>query len=188
MNVKSVFLVFVMLAAASSLGLTNDGRLFKEELGLTDYRGPTNRCAWVCPPSITISNHVFRTSRIDHEGNVFGFDLVGPDGSLVGGCGIKIAPSSEAALDAICDHIRLGSSAPVQGSRAGWCVERDSQGDVLFYCQGRRQDGDGVERRRFRFYRTYCNLYFRIAINTERTDLNAWDFALPLIMGGLQGR
>ncbi len=121
------------------------------------------------------------------DGNHFDVGLVAPNGMTVGSCVVRIATSADDALDMICDQIRLGCAAPVQVSSSVWHVEQDGQGNVLF--KSRFRDGNGVVAwDRSIYYRTYGNLYVRVAVNSERTALNSWDFALPLITSGLQDR
>lgn len=187
MNARMMVLSMWSLVAMCCFSLTDEGRLFKEELQLMNYVGPTNRYVWTCPSEVVFSNTVFTTRRVRQNGECFAFDLVSTGGVVVADCGVKVAASAEGALDAICDRIRFGNASPIQGSSAVWRVERDSQGNILLGRHGRNEDGQ-VLQNRSEFFRTYGNLCLHVTIRTNSITLNAWDFALPLIMGGLQGR
>lgn len=187
MKIKMAVLPLSILMGCSCLGLTNEGRQLKTMLQLTDFNGPTNRYTWVCPPSVAISNQTFRTSRIDQRDKLFEFDLLRTDGLAMASCEIEMAKSSEEALDMICDRIVMGCTAPIQGVGTVWRVERDEKGNVLLESRSWDENGS-VGRDRSLFYRTYGNLYIRVAINAERTTLGAWDFAIPLVNAGLQTR
>ena len=80
MKIKKAVLPLSILMGCYCLGLTNEGRQLKTMLQLTDFNGPTNRYTWVCPPSVTLSNQTFRTSRIDQRDKLFEFDLLRTDG------------------------------------------------------------------------------------------------------------
>lgn len=187
MKIKLSILPLLVLAGSSCFGLTNDGRKLKEAFRLTNFSGPTNRYAWVCPSNVTISNLTFTTGRIRQRGGILNFDLLGPNDFVVGGGEVETSPSAKDALDAICDRLMLCCSAPVETVRSARHVERDNHGNVILKGLGRGENG-GVVWDRGGIFRTYGNLYVNIFINTNRTSLSALDFALPLIHAGLQTR
>lgn len=187
MNLRMAIVLLLGLFTFYCRGLTSSGRLFKQALQLENLSGPTNRYAWTFPSTFSISNQTFQAGMCRQDRDYFDVGLVESNGTVVGSCVVRIATSAGDALDMICDQIRLGCAAPVQISSSVWHVERDGLGNVLF--KSRFRDGNGVVAwDRSIYYRTYGNLYVRVAINSERTAFNSWDFALPLILGGLKNR
>lgn len=187
MKIKTTILPLLAFAASSCLGLTDDGRRLKEVLQLVDLHGPTNRYEWVCPSNVTVSNLTFNADRIRQREFTFNFDLLGSDGTRLGDCSGGIAISAESAIDAVCDRIMYACSAPVEAVHSVWHVDRDTKGNVILKSPYRDDNGSLVWNRS-EIYRTYGNLYFNVVVDTNRTTLAAWDFAMPLILGGLRTR
>lgn len=188
MNVHVAAVLLFVISAFGCWGGTDEGRRFKEALQLTGFSGPTNRYAWAFPSQIQVSNQIFRVGTTWQGDGSFEASLSGLDGTSVGSFEVRVASSAQEALDMICDRIMLGCSLPIGRIRSVWSEERDLQGNVLITSRGRDGATGHVVSNRSRFYRTYGNLYVRVAINVEKTSLSAWDFVLPLITGGLQNR
>ena len=70
MKIKLPILPLLVLAGSSCFGLTNDGRKLKEAFRLTNFSGPTNRYAWVCPSNVTISRPLLRALHSLREEDV----------------------------------------------------------------------------------------------------------------------
>ena len=182
--------------------LRRDVARLKAELHLSDFRGPSERYAWKCPSSISVSNRTFKISNVtkhpSREAYAFevGNEIEGV-GKCVCDCWVYAARYPEAALDRMLYDILLNVTA---WPRRRLVAELDEKGNVLVaektwqlrdvYSEDGQRVGrveDVVDPRRFK--RTYDNIYMKIDMEREAKDVPcAKDFALPLLEVGASRR
>lgn len=204
---KTMFALLALVALAlPGLEIAKDARLLQERLGLTDCPGIANRHGWTCPSEVTVSNQVFKLVDV----RVFGddlhvnFDLVDQRGWPIAWGRIEIATSAEHAVRTACRSMVADYTGTVDDLAKRLRVEKDADGAVFVE--------NSYELRIWNYmnhsmiYGVYGNLFIRMAVAThvsvtrdcvcgsqtframrieDVTKASAWDFAKPLILGGL---